>query len=146
MPPSPKYTKLDWDNVEMLVNAVHLAMKNEEYYPSRILALGRGAMPVARLIAREQPIYYWGLASYEKEERGKIHEYQSPPSVDLIDSPTTLIVDDLWDSGQTFEFARKRFPKAKTAALLSKSSEHSLDFVGEDLTDGSWIIFPWECN
>lgn len=133
---------LSWQQADRLAATI----RDRLDAPLNIVALGRGAMVPARLLSTVQPVFYMGLRSYTGQEKGLITQYQSPSEQHLewLNAPTTLIVDDLWDSGQTFAFAKNLLPKAKTAALVAKTSEHSLDYVGQVLTDGSWVVFPWE--
>jgi hypoxanthine phosphoribosyltransferase len=145
--------ELPWQTVETCAQAIRDQYHKDMYVPVRILALGKGAMIPARLLAKEKtPVYYVGVHSYIKQEQQQVICTQQfadgdyITSADWLDEPGTLIVDDLWDTGQTFEWAKERWPKAKTAALLSKkpAEETKVDYVGLVLPTASWIIFPWE--
>ena len=143
---------LSWQAVQGLCNRVgkeieDLAEEGIRSKPKWVLALGRGAMCMAAMLAPEgTPVFYTGVRSYAGKEKGELDFYQpTMPHLDeLFNQPSTLIVDDLWDSGQTFSYAQRRWPEAKTAALLSKKKEHSLDYVGLVLPTDAWIVFPWE--
>lgn len=140
---------IPWSCVEACVESIHRQW--ETYRPERVLALGKGAMIPARLLAKEKtPIFYTGVRSYEEKEHVNVTCYQQPCDGDYITDPSflndlgTLIVDDLWDTGATFEWAIERWPRARRAALVSKKEVHGLTFAGLVLPTSSWIIFPWE--
>jgi xanthine phosphoribosyltransferase len=141
--------ELPWSTVETCVKEVKRLLNNQMQLPLRILALGKGALVPARLLAKERtPVYYVGVHSYDNQEQRGVNVYQQTgANLDArLNDPGTLIVDDLWDTGQTFEWAKTRWPRAKTAALLSKkpAEETKVDYVGLVLRTASWIIFPWE--
>jgi hypoxanthine phosphoribosyltransferase len=60
-----------------------------------------------------------------------------------------LVVDDINDSGMTFDVVSQVFKNRHlhfvTAALINKKkSGFSVDFYGEMFYDDDWINFPWE--
>lgn len=144
--------RFDWQGVKTLAaNVVEEIMDKSERSicspPERVFALGKGAMPFAAMIADEGiPVFYAGVRSYSGKEKGELEFYQpTMPHLDeLLNRRSTLIVDDLWDSGQTFGYAAQRWPEAKRAALLSKKASHGLTYVGLVLPTDAWIVFPWE--
>ena len=144
--------ELPWGCIEALIQEIKWKWADQEnaflYEPKRILALGKGAMIPARLLAKEKtPVYYVGVFSYKGQEQTAIDCHQDIHPLGCLtplNDPETLIVDDLWDTGQTFQWAKERWPKARAAALLSKKPVHGLDYVGLVLPTESWIILPWE--
>lgn len=70
-----------------------------------------------------------------------------------INSPLNiLIIDDINDSGATFEFIKKlqnnQDSNIRYAALIDNiPSSFKVDFRGKQIdksSDPTWIIFPWE--
>jgi len=57
-----------------------------------------------------------------------------------------LILDDIADTGVTFEEINSSYPNPKKGALMYKSSStFKPDFYGEEIPDDyGWIVFPWE--
>ena len=143
----------DWYAVETMVALIKRQWKETLYQPLRVLALGKGAMIPARLLAGEAPVYYEGVTSYVGEMSGEIEHYQrgpieynlSPAGV-AINDPDTLVVDDLWDTGQTFRWAKQQLPLATFCALMTKipAEETFLDYFGLSFSTKAWIHFPWE--
>lgn len=142
-----KKVHFSWNETFHAIDLIKELMRRSKYKPERVLALGKGGMIPARLLAPEGvPCYYVGVSSYKGERRGELAFNQAlPPFMGVVlNLPTTLVVDDLWDSGQTFEWVKNLFPKVTTAALLTKTGEHSLDYVYRQMYGNPWIVFPWE--
>lgn len=142
-----KHIQLPWNTIEAMCKEIRHQFTKDMWLPKRLLALGRGAMVPSRVLAVEHtPIYFLGIQSYKGQKQHDINCYQDIETCDtaMLNQPNTLIVDDLWDTGQTFEKARDRFPKAKTAALLSKKKEHGLTYCGLVFPTEAWVVFPWE--
>lgn len=138
---------LEWSSVVGLANLVRFQLEDSCYFPKVIIALGKGAMVPARLIADNRPVFYLGLQSYDDQQQKSIAVTQSIPyDAAALNKDSTLLVDDLWDSGETIRFAKTRWPLARTATLLSKKpvDDTCLDYCGLELPTNSWIHFPWE--
>ena len=63
----------------------------------------------------------------------------------LLEHPAldALIVDDVYETGQTLESLRLRFPQASFAVWVSKSPPlwwHAAEVVNTP----EWMLFPWE--
>lgn len=148
----PEAIRLSWEAIETLCWKIRREWQAACYQPNYILALGKGAMIPSRLLAREGvQVFYSGVRSYEEREHASLSVYQCVTGGDytgaeFLNTPETLIVDDLWDTGATFQYAKGVWPKARTAALLCKCprEETKLDFVGISLPMKTWIQFPWE--
>jgi hypoxanthine phosphoribosyltransferase len=137
-------------SIEITWQATHSAcelIRRNAYPFDAILALGRGALIPARLIAKRERIYYWGLNSYRDEDnqRQEINEFQPVNASGAnLDNLRCLIIDDVWDSGQTMLYAKDRFPNAKRAVVVSKKKGPEVDWVGVTIPTDGWIVFPWE--
>ena len=126
--------------------------------PMAVLALGRGASPLAAVLANVFGVkmYYLGLSSYKEDDsQGHLQVFQELTPILKKHLQTwgrhLLVVDDIWDTGRTFQHARGVFPHAMFAALLVK------DLEGQDNLDPKlvwatevgpkvWVEFPWEKN
>jgi xanthine phosphoribosyltransferase len=114
--------------------------------PTRILAVTRGGLIPASLVARAlgiTQIETIGLASYEGEKHsGVITELKKADTAYLKD---TIIVDDLVDTGKTFEYLRPRTSECIFATLYAKPmGEKMTDFYVKSFDQECWIDFPWE--
>ena len=139
-------TRLGWDGVSASLKNLGQEMFNELYRPDKIIALGRGAMIPARILSTIAggQVHYLGIKSYEAGSQTDIEVYQELESTDL-NRESTLIVDDIWDTGATMRYALQRWPLAATACMVSKEpiGKTVLNFVGVELP-GGWVTFPWE--
>jgi hypoxanthine phosphoribosyltransferase len=137
---------LDWNSIQALVRVIRMQFEETFYVPERVLALGSGAVIPTRLLSGGARLFYEGVCSYKAEEQGRIETFQQ--CREALNDPGTLVVDDLWDTGETFRYAKKLWPEATYAALVSKvdADETFLDYIGLVLPTKSWIIFPWETD
>lgn len=115
--------------------------------PKRLVAITRGGLVAASLLSQFldiREIHTIGLAVYDDAHTRleKVIEYVMPDA--SIDSPDTLFVDDLIDSGRTHKIIRERFPQSKMAVIYSKKPEHKLDYPAVEKYGEEWLIFPWE--
>lgn len=137
---------LGWDSVEKACKGLGQEMFGELYRPDKIIALGRGAVIPARILSAcvGGQIHYLGIKSYEAGQQSDLKVYQDLEATDL-NRESTLIVDDIWDTGATMRYALQRWPLAATACLVSKEpiGKTLLNFVGVELA-GGWVHFPWE--
>lgn len=72
------------------------------------------------------------------------------PLTDTL-GPHTLLVDDISDSGRTFEKLTNSgrilqvFPHFYTASIyIREGTVHLPNFYGLEIKDTRWIVFPWE--
>jgi hypoxanthine phosphoribosyltransferase len=131
-----------------LANMIH----KSGYKPDIIVAIGRGGYVPARIVCdyllfrdlTSIRIEHWGVAAtLEKEAHVKFGL-----STD-ISGLKVLLVDDITDTGDTFEAAldylNKHNPASvKTAVLQHKTcSVYTPDFFVHRIIKWRWIIYPW---
>ncbi len=144
--------RLPWETIEGLCSIIRHQWGETLYHPKRIVALGRGGMVPARLLAKEDiPVYYEGIRSYDDSDKpGDIDHFQRwiPNDGEFVNDYSTLIVDDVWDQGSTFRYAKGLYPNAAFASLITKvpAEDTFLDYVGLSFPTKAWIKFPWEKN
>jgi xanthine phosphoribosyltransferase len=112
-----------------------------------ILLITRGGLDPASFLAQELKIHridtlciksYTGTAIEKELTVIKAPELEN-------DGEGWLIVDDLADTGRTFEVARKLYPKACFVALYVKpQGKATVDFYVHEVAQDIWIKFPWE--
>ncbi|MEX0895958.1 MAG: phosphoribosyltransferase [Patescibacteria group bacterium] len=147
---STDYLLLTWDDV--MSSAIALARRivehNGEY--DRLITLGKGGWPLARILAdllQLPDAASLGISFYDGLERKEapMLSQELPAS---ISGQKVILVDDVVDSGDSIEFARKYLvdlgvKKVDTASLYYKPrSSYKPDFFAESTT--AWIIFPHE--
>ncbi len=113
-----------WEEIEELVELLCLQIVKSGYQITDIYGLQRGGLIPAVMLS---------------------HKLGVPMTVNSI-SKTTLIVDDICDSGETFKELFKIYPKSKFACLHFKphTSHFNPDFSSNKFFSDDWIVYPWE--
>ncbi|EZQ11131.1 MULTISPECIES: phosphoribosyltransferase [Acidianus] len=141
-----------WDEIVDLSNRLATKLK-EAYVPDILIAIARGGLVPARLVADALGIYdvisikveHWIVtASHTPEARIKY-----PFTVDLS-GKNVLIIDDITDTGDSLilakNFVRENF-KAKeirTSTLqYIVSSKYIPDYYADTIKDWTWFMYPW---
>lgn len=163
----PKYVAT-WEDVTFQVDNVAESIKNAEYIPDIIIGIFRGGVIPAAMIQRKLASYgpeFLGdyhlltvyAASYSPDhQRGSIsyhipdHFYTAVTDLEKDSKEVNvLLVDDLWDSGNTLLCIKNELlnndnaPNIKTAVLFTKRVSGP-DFYGSYEEPDTWIDFPWE--
>ena len=118
----------DWDWIEKQIDKIGEKLEAFEKLQF-ITGVPRGGLIPAVLMSHKFGIPYIGLEA-AKTLPGDLKK-------------KILVVDDIADSGNTLaQIQRHNF---RTATLARRySSSFSPTFVGEDILDDHWLIFPWE--
>jgi hypoxanthine phosphoribosyltransferase len=156
--------KLSWGDIHHAVRRLATSCAEDEYEPKHILALARGGLIPATLLSHQlggTPITSLTVTSYKPDRTHTKVRFEWPlvPSsvgcnqftfaaafLGPLDNPSTLIVDDLWDTGETMMALKRSLPEAKTAVLFHKRPEarKELTYFGLTLQPDQWVQFPWE--
>lgn len=145
----PKKAFYSWDHFHTLVGKIKKQIKTK---PNIIVSIGKGGSIPGVILAEmlECNNLNLGLKSYKGQTRGSIHEYQPITCFDNLRDLNILIVDDIADSGETFEYAVKKFKgngceKVETASVFYKPcSKFKPDSYAEEVEETTWIVQPWE--
>ncbi len=145
-----KYFPVSWE--ELHRNAKALAWKLLEHGVQwkGIIAVTRGGLVPATIVARELDIRVIETVSvigYRDDtapaQDEKLNIVKEPANVG--DGEGWLVVDDLVDTGRTFEALRKMLPKAHFAVIYAKpSGEPLVDTFVTEVSQETWIYFPWD--
>ncbi len=147
---SRKHFPISWE--EMHRNAKALAWRLIELGPWQgLIAVTRGGLVVAAVVARELDIrvietvcvvsYRADDRNPEQTEEAKIVKYPA----NVGDGAGWLVVDDLVDTGRTFEVLRRLLPKAHYATVYAKPAGRPLvDTFITEVSQDTWIHFPWD--
>ena len=143
--PDPKDFPVSWD--EMHRNSKALAWRLVEKGPwTGIIAVTRGGMVPACIVAREldlKLIETLCISSYD---------HQAQRGADILRRPEAagtgkgwLVIDDLVDSGNTFQLARTFLPDAHYACIYAKpAGAKTTDTFITEVSQETWIHFPWD--
>lgn len=140
-----------WQEMQDYAKKTSENIKKSKFRPDVIIGLSRGGLVPARLFCDYLHIKncytikvdHWGITA-TKDGQAKLTQNLD---MDLTDM-NVLIVDDITDTGQSMEVAKKYLEelnpkKVKTATLIHlKDSKYVPDFFGIE-REWAWIIFPW---
>ena len=126
-------------------------IKESDFHPDIIIGLSRGGLVPARLFCDflhvkncfTIKVDHWGLTATKDGQAKLTHRLD----MDLT-GKKVLIVDDIIDTGQSMELAKKHIEELnpaeiRTATLIHLDhSKYVPDFYGHE-RPWAWIVFPW---
>ena len=144
--------QITWHSVRQAVGHIANRLAAHNYKPQRILAVARGGMIPAVMLSHILDVREVGSVQVEAYD-GRIKGAATKVitgfgQVEHYNKPDTLIVDDLWDTGETHEHLRRLFHQATFATLFYKDrgdeSHRIVSFPGLAVPRDEWLQFPWE--
>jgi len=114
---------------------------------SRIVAIARGGLIPAAIVARELDIRVVDtvcISSYTlRNQSDNVGILKRPDLAEMDD--TWLIIDDLVDTGRTASAVREMFPSIHFATVYAKPEGRPLvDTFIHEVSQDTWILFPWD--
>lgn len=149
--------KLDWDNIDFLINCIADQIQHKRIKFDSIIALGRGGLiPGAALSYKLGILDLHNLGISTREDDGKYIDtlvYQKPESINK--KSKILVVDDINDSGRTFTSVKSILQSEygiddnniHFASLIKRNSTEFKDsntISGNTVYTTSWLQFPWD--
>ena len=140
---------ISWQQIENEVNKIANTILSKKDNFDVVIGLSRGGLIPGVMLSHKLNLPFiplvWQTRDGSKKDKKLLKQYNKE---------TTLVIDDLIDSGKTFYEVIKVAPNVKYAALfekqLSLNSEYfskNLDYCGSLLyNDNRWLIFPWESS
>lgn len=145
--PAPKYRPIHWDDVHAL--SISLADYLRDKGINHIVAVSRGGLVPATIIShllgvRDVRSLY--VRQYDEDhQKGSMFMGIGWDIANLLYKPTTVIVDDIIDSGKTFFELHKRYPNPIKVALISKLNDGDINAYWPEFSPPDvWVQFPWE--
>ena len=144
---------LSWEDMYEYGRILAGKMREDKFRPDAIVAIARGGYVPARTLCDflivdrlySVQVHHWGNTGEKSKKKAKLGY---PLSAELK-GKNVLVVDDLADTGESFDVAlaevRRLKPKSiKTAALfvLEKSKFVPDYFVA--MRPWKWFVFPWK--
>jgi len=145
--------KVTWSDIEFLSNVVSETIIKSGIKYDTIIALGRGGLIPGAILSYKLDIKnLQNLGINTRHDDGKYLEtlvYQKPNSI----SGNVLVVDDINDSGKTFEavnsLIKTEYPDIGELLYCSLTTKHDTEFnentiSGEIINTSDWLVFPWD--
>jgi len=116
-----------------------------------IVGVGRGGLIPATMLAYKlkKKVISFGISTYNDTIQTDKYVIYQPIIIPTAPSKI-LVVDDICDTGNTFNIIKELYKKQdhivfEFASLFVKdSSAHLVDYYGLSVSDGVWLDFPWE--
>lgn len=146
----PKITKYSWNDFDKDVEAISNKIKEAKYQVDVIGGLVRGGLPIATALSHKlkKPVETTVIQLRDGVVRRDFW------ILDLLDdNRNILFVDDICDTGATFDWIlgqysikkRNKISQVRFASLVNDpSAKVKADFYGREKKDKNWIEFPWE--
>ena len=135
---------ISWDQLHRDAKALSWRLHDGERKYQGIVAVTRGGLVPAAIIARELGIYHIDtvcITSYNWKEQGKASILKS---IDHT-GEGLLIIDDLVDTGKTGQLVRQMLPDAFFATVYAKPAGVPIvDAFVTEVSQDTWILFPWD--
>lgn len=148
----PAERNLSWGEVDWMIEVAVADMRLRKFRPSQIVPIAGGGLIPAALMAYRfykkdnvpvqvlPPIY---AKSYDRNNQQHDLDLIIPDSLYAYNATTTLIVDDILDTGATYNAVRRKLPLCLFFSLVTKIVGHPNWYSTLD-REGTWWNFPWE--
>ena len=151
MDKSYKEKIMNYDEFKSFIDKIHSMIVKDGIKFDCIIAVARGGLTLAHRLAIKldlKNVTSISASSYDKGLKVSDVVISNKPVLDS-DTKNILIVDDISDTGETFntvvDIMKNTYPDRvfKTASLYAfKDTNHTPDYFCEETSD--WIIFPWD--
>ncbi len=137
---------ITWDEFHKDTKELCTKIKDKGTF-NKIIAVSRGGLLPAGIIAYElniRNVEVVNMSTYDGNKQRKSEDFVLDLSSAGAADEQTLVIDDLSDTGNTFNLLRPMFPKACFVAVYAKEKgSTSVDTFARKMPD-SWIVFPWD--
>jgi len=148
----PPCELVSWERFYRLAQQLARIIHTAWFRPDIIVAIGRGGYMPARILSDCLGVFDLTdikIEHYRGARRQRAARVRYPLSTG-ISGRHVLLVDDVSDSGDTFEVAMQHLhehgepAELRTAVLHHKRvSSYVPDYYAEEVVDWRWIIYPW---
>ena len=145
------YYFYSWQNFNDDIWTLTYYVSHSGWIPDYIVGVKRGGLVPAIKLSHvfNKPLIMMSCQLRDnKDNKVRLYEVEELPKDQKI-----LIVDDICDSGSTFqkitdELLVKGFSNIRTCSLVyNTSQDFTIDYYAmpiDRLTDDRWFVFPWE--
>ena len=136
---------ITWDEIQTLCTGLAAEILQRGLPHERVLAVTRGGLFPAGLLAREldiRRIETVGVVAYDDQQAGAARLVKTAAAEFL---ENTIIIDDLADTGTTIDFLRPLTRNCTFATVFVKpEGRNRVDLFAREVPQDSWIRFPWD--
>ena len=135
---------ITWGKLDTYVNKIIDDIETSNIEFTKIVGVARGGCVPGVMISNRTGIPFDSIL-WQTRDGGSRNEQRLNQ---IVSDEKVLIVDDIYDSGKTFQTMHKiiaPWHSVYWATLLSKKDDDFLDFCAKSMYDNTdWIDFPWE--
>lgn len=139
---------VSWDEIQDRCVQMARHLKAEGRTFKRILAITRGGLFPAGIIARELGIHHVEticIKTYGGKGEQDVGEPELLKPADPEYLKDTLIIDDLVDTGTTLKYIKPMTENCYFLAVFAKPmGEPMLDLYHMTIEQEKWVMFPWD--
>lgn len=147
---APKRFIVTWDQFHRDCKALAWRLVEKQDSWKGIVAITRGGMIPAGIIARELEIKLVEticISSYDDQSQHSVKIIKDIDKNQIADGAGWLVIDDLVDTGNTAKVIRQIMPKAHLATVYAKpAGEPLVDTYVTWVSQDTWIYFPWDVD
>lgn len=143
---------ITWDQCYQLARKLAWQVRVNHFDPEIIVAISRGGLMPARILSDHLNLF--DLATLKVEHYHAVHKEKSAkvryPLTAEVGGRRVLLVDDVSDSGDTFQVAIEHlFTRGEPASLRTAVLHHKRvssfvpDYFAEEVVEWRWLIYPW---
>lgn len=146
-----EYLRLTWEEIERQCEALCRKIEQRRFKPEVIVGIARGGWMPARILSDMLDIdalFTMRIKFYTSvDQRAKKPVIVYPVPVDLK-GKSVLLVDDIADTGESLELAKRHLMDRGAEAILivtlvkKPRSKIAPDFFVVETP--AWVVFPWE--
>lgn len=142
----PDYLNLSWDqlNNDTVELAQNLQKLNQKW--TILVAIARGGLVPAAIIANQLSIRWVDTVCINSYDDENFQQHEMEILKDLrSESHNILVIDDLVDTGKTYNLVRTMLPNAYFSSVYAKpEGKASTDMFLKEIPQNKWVVFPWE--
>ena len=144
---------LSWQDVHTYCDRLAVKIAAETKRINNVIGIAKGGLIPATILAKKlgiNKVYSIGASSYTGQQKGEegLNVYQDIP--DELHSQINLYVDDISDTGDTFNYLLKERGHdldrgIYTATIHVKPHTKFVPtFTSKEIDNDAWVVYPWE--
>ena len=149
---SQQWELVSWELFYDMARQLAFMIHNDNYRPDIIIAIARGGYTPARILSDYLGVMdmtSFKVNHYQSTQKENVAVIQHPLAAD-VSGQKILLVDDVSDTGDTFEVAIDHInectnpTEVRSAVLHHKIvSRYKPDYYTREVKEWHWITYPW---
>jgi xanthine phosphoribosyltransferase len=147
---TPAIVRLHWLDIHQMCESLADQVKHSDIQINRIVGIARGGMIPAVILSHMLSIRQVHMITCQQYDditlkpKDSITAYIPGQTKEVLNEWSTLIVDDITDSGATMSLMNFHAPKALKACLFLKGEPKGDVMWARHGKQDAWVEFPWE--